>query len=122
MSIKDRDTPFVFECDHDVEDRAFTGIRELGFTERGHFVVSAYTTPPVAPGEPRGTYFTSLPISPMEYRRTHRTRAAFQRDGDRLVIFDDWGKPYTIDAPSDVIDALADECARELPRHEKDAP
>jgi hypothetical protein len=115
MSIQNREVPFSFHS-HSGEALDFTGIRELGFNERGAFIVSAWTTP-ANPGGPRGSYFTAPPISPLAYRRTNRTATGFVRERRRLILRDDWGNAYTIAAPADVLDALVAECiANEIPR------
>lgn len=97
----------------------FTGILKLGTDDKGQFIVDAYTTPKVAPGEPRGSYFTVIPISPTEYRRSHPTRTGFLRENGAITVFSDWGHPYRIecDDPS-VLDELEHDCvaANILPR------
>ena len=70
----------------------FYGAHEIGFNERGN-------------------YFTALPISPSEYRADHKTKCAYQDAGKALIIYDDWGKPYSIEADRDVLDALCEECS-----------
>lgn len=118
MSVKNVETPFGCHVDHDCAHR-FTGIRELGFNARGAFVIDAHTTPAVPAGGPRGGYFTSIPLSPIEYRRLRPTQAAFARAADRLTIYDDWGCPHHIEAPAEIIDALVAECiANEIPGRE----
>ena len=47
MSIKNLEDSFT------INNQTFVGIEELGFNERGSFVVHAYMTPPP---NPRGTY------------------------------------------------------------------
>jgi hypothetical protein len=105
MSIKNSETPFSLVSG--VTEDNFTGIRELGFNERGAFIVNAYTTPV---GEPRGTWFTALPISPAEYRRRHPTQAGFVRGARHITLYDDWGSKHTIYAPYHIIALLAIEC------------
>jgi hypothetical protein len=115
MSIKNRETPFTLRGSAYQAER-FTGIRELGFNERDTFVVDAWTTPA---GEPRGSYLTTVPISPLSYRRRDPTAAAYRRTLTTLTLYSDAGHTTTIGAPADVIDALTLECmARELPRKE----
>jgi hypothetical protein len=115
MSIKNRETPFT------IRDRAierFTGIKELGFNERDTFVIDAWTT---EPGEERGSYLTTVPISPLSYRKHHHSNAAYRRTLSSLALYNDYGsRAITIEAPPDIIDALTLECiARELPRKEE---
>jgi hypothetical protein len=112
VSVKNVETSFRFQAGTE-RAHEFTGICELGFSTHGSFVVHAWTTPP---GSPRGSYFTSVPISPLSYRRKYRTCAAFDRLGGELVVYCDYGKPYTVAASLDVIDALERECvANEIP-------
>jgi hypothetical protein len=85
------------------EGRAFHGIRELGFNERGAFVLGFHTTP--AP-MPRGGYFTALAISPASYRKSHPTKCCFVDEGRQVVVYDDWGRMHRIAASRDVLDAL----------------
>lgn len=96
-----------------------SGIIELGFGKYGSFVVNGWTTPLAPPGEPRGSYFTSIPISPADYRKAHPkdSQAAYFRIGDNdLFIFSDWGEHYVIIAPKNVIDSLVQECiTNEIP-------
>jgi hypothetical protein len=114
MAIENRDVPFS------VDGQSFVGIRRLGFTDRGSFVIDAWTTPAPAP---RGSYFTSIPISPREYREVHPTRAAFRVTApNMLIVYSDYGEPTTIKAPPDVVSALEAECAAVLPRAPFPAP
>jgi hypothetical protein len=80
----------------------FFGGDRVGFTEKGEFIVSAFTTPPPSP---RGTYFTVIPISPTAYRlKNKRTcKNAVVDGGTHIVIKDDWGTPYTLTAPRDAL-------------------
>lgn len=88
--------------------RDYFGIRELGFDSNGHFIVSLWRHPPP---EPRGGYFTSLPISPRDYRaNVHKTKAAFRDHGEVIVVYDDWGTPFEFEAERDVLDALLADC------------
>jgi hypothetical protein len=87
----------------------FYGAHEIGFNERGSFVLSLFNYPP--PHDERGNYFTALPISPSEYRANHKTKCAYQDAGEALIIYDDWGKPYRIEADRDLLDALCSECS-----------
>lgn len=98
---EDDTTPFS------VDGHDFSGVREAGFTESGAFVISAWTTPPPIP---RGSYFTCIPISGAEYRKTHPTRAAFAREPCRICVLNDWGQTTTIDAPQGVIDDIVQGC------------
>jgi hypothetical protein len=111
VSVKNVEAPVSLRTGYSSQD--LVGVRELGFNDRGAFVVDGWTTPP---GTRRGAYFTGLPISPVDFRRTHRTEAAFTRGKGGLVIYCDWGRKHIIDAPADVLDALVSECvAHELP-------
>jgi hypothetical protein len=114
MAIKDTEVPFsLIDRDGVVKMAA---IRELGFNERGAFIIAGYNSPPP---EPRGGYFTGLPISPIEYRRRSRTQTAFARKAAQLIIWDDWGTPYSIVAPAHILDTLVAECiANEIPVRE----
>jgi hypothetical protein len=91
-------------------DKVFSGIEQLGFTEDGTFIVDIWTTP-VA--DRRGGFFTVLPISPLGHRKEHKTKTKFVRpSSDLLVIHDDWGRIYTIVSEPYVIDHLVDECVK----------
>ncbi|MDB5937477.1 MAG: hypothetical protein JWQ01_4821 [Massilia sp.] len=93
--------------------RAYAGIEQIGFTADGHFVVDLWTTP--AP-EPRGGWFTCLPISTLAYRKTHKTRTSVADFGSDISIADDYGTCYTIEASRPILDALLIECeANEVP-------
>lgn len=74
------------------EGREYFGAKRIGFEEHGSFILDLFTTPPP---EPRGGYFTVLPISPKHYRQTvHKTQAGYRDDSDSLVVFCDWGQPF----------------------------
>lgn len=89
----------------------YFGAKEIGFTDKGTFIVSLHTTPFVRDGDPRGSYFTTIPISDTAYRAKHKTKAAILRRGQKLVVYCDWGRPHEIGAPSDVLDAIEAEAA-----------
>lgn len=109
MSVKNLDVAFqVRDGGRDLE---FCGIREVGFNERGGFIISAWTTPFVATGEPRGGWTTVLPISGLGYRARRPTKTAFERGASSIIIYDDWGTSVVITATADVLDQLAAECA-----------
>lgn len=93
--------------------RAYPGIRRIGFTVDGNFIVDLWSTP--AP-EPRGGYFTCLPISPLAYRNERKTGASVADFGSHISIADDWGSTYIIEAGRQILDALLIECeANEVP-------
>ena len=106
MSIRNREVPFSLSR----HSREFAGIRELGFNQRGAFVIDAWTTPPVPAGEPRGTYFTALAISPLEYRVKHPGLSGFAYSDFGLAIWDDWGNATEINAPNDVLAEIEQDC------------
>lgn len=96
----------------------FFGGKELGFNERGNFVISAFTTLPDSSGR-RGNYFSSLPISSKEYREKYPTQCGFKVTSKKsITIYDDWGESFTIFSNSTkLITALENEClANNLPR------
>lgn len=104
MSIKNLDDSFAVSG----IGWKLKGIRELGFNERGAFVVDAWTTD--APG-PRGTFFTSLPISPRDYRAVHPTKCGYRIiNSKKLAIYDDWSKVTYIQAYKAIINTLVREC------------
>jgi hypothetical protein len=105
MSIKDMEVPFGFNQGHRTD--TFVAIRELGFNSMGAFVVNGYSTPPP---EPRGTFFTSIPISKKEYREKHPTQAGFHLTRLRIIFYDDWGERYSIYAAPAILKQLAYEC------------
>lgn len=86
----------------------FPGAAAVGFTQSGTFVVDAYTTPPP---NPRGTFFTTIPISPSAFRKRNKKycKVSVSNQPDRLIICDDWGHPHTIIAARDVLDLLVKE-------------
>jgi hypothetical protein len=112
MSIKNVDA-VVKMTDYPSQWEEFCGIKEFGFSEWGGLVVSMYTTPFVKESDPRGIFFTCLPISSKEYRlkiptRTHYVRAS----ATLLTVYDDWGKAYTFEAPQDILDTIEGECLK----------
>lgn len=82
---------------------------KVGFTDDGHFIIQAFTTPPP---EPRGTYFTSLAISPPEYREKHPTAASYWRQEGLLTVYNDWGGRHTIHGPNGFLDELEADCIK----------
>lgn len=107
--ITDNHTSVVWQGRH------FFGVRELGFNDSGSFIVSMHTTP-LIDGQ-QGSYFTCIPISPLEFRREWpNSRVAFRDKGAELVLYDDWGTPHTIAAPRVILDKLVVECReQEIP-------
>lgn len=99
--ITNTEKPVVFE------GRPYAGIRELGFTKSGTFIVSLWPCPPP---EPRGGYFTALPISSREYRHQHRTKTCFRDDGGTLIVFCDWGRPHRFAAERELLATLIADC------------
>jgi len=97
------------------QGRTYVGIDRLGFNENEVFIVALWTTPP---GTPRGSYFTSLPISDKRYRRTvHTTKTKVVDGGKWIEIFDDWGVSHKIEANKEVLRILLRECdENEIPR------
>lgn len=96
----------------------FFGGEELGFNERGNFVISGFTTLPDSFGR-RGTYFSSLAISSKEYREKYPTQCGFKVTSKKsITLYDDWRKPFSISSNSPkLIKALEIEClANNLPR------
>ena len=87
----------------------YAGVKEIGFNDRGDFVVSLHTTPPAHDGGPRGRYFTSIPISDAEYRKTRPTQAAYETTSRGLIVYDDWGVAHLIEAPADIVSTLVAE-------------
>lgn len=111
MSVKNIETRFSYSNLRVLH--VFTGIRELGFNERGSFVISAWTT---EVAYHRGSYFTVIPISPVEYRRKYPSATSFRRECNNLTVLDDYGTEYAIYAPDHVLDVLVADCiANEIP-------
>jgi hypothetical protein len=117
MSIKNIEVEVSVLCDHGgTRPTKLFGIVELGFNERGTFIVDGYRYPKAWPDGLRGGYLTTLPISPVEYRRAHGpgtdypVKSGYSLHADRLVIFDDWGKEHIIYGPADVLGVLARDC------------
>jgi len=95
------------------DGRRFYGADRVGFTEDGMFVFSAWTTPP---GDQRGSFFTTIPISDREYRAKRQTKTAVFLGAGFIDIFDDWGTPTRICAETAMLDTLFAECvAQGLP-------
>lgn len=58
-----------------------------------------------------GQYFTSLPISPQEYRERNNCWASgFKLTAHGIDIFDDYGTRHSIGCSKAVADRLAEEC------------
>ena len=89
------------------EGKNFYGAKEIGFTDRGTFIVSLYTTP--LP-KPQGGYFTCLPISDLAYRNKHPTKSYVKDHGNAISIADDWGTESKIKANRPILDQLLQEC------------
>lgn len=47
-----------------------------------------------------GTFFSCLPISPVEYRKRHKTQASIEIDGSLVKFTDDWGHVSRIEIES----------------------
>ncbi len=90
------------------EGRDFYGGQEIGFTPDGGFVLHLYTT---EPAEMRGTYFTSLPISPASYRKKHATKVAVRDRGDSISIYCDWGREHRLGAPRSILEKILAQAA-----------
>lgn len=82
----------------------------IGFSDTGHFLIQIKYPE-------GGGYFTSIPISPKEYRKKHPTNAGFTVMSDKhLIVYDDWGNYYSFTAGKRLIKALAEDCrANDLP-------
>jgi hypothetical protein len=102
MSVKNLEVPVVWK------QHRYPGIKELGFNDRGSFVVNLHTTPSGARG--RGGYFTSIPISDAVYHQTHQTRTMVEDFGRHIIVYDDWGSQYRIAARRAVLKVLLAEC------------
>jgi hypothetical protein len=96
------------------EGRQYFEALELGFADRGGFIVSVFTTPP---DQHRGRLFTIVPISDAKYRaRNKGSRAAVLDEGSELIIYCDWGRSHRLGASRAVIEQLlADAAAHEIP-------
>lgn len=113
--IKNIETPVTISDTYFFKPTTYCGIEDLGFNERGVFVVHLWSTPYEGPGEPRGTLSSYPPISPREYRDSHptgpsATNAAFEVDGDTFILYDDWGKWHKFVTSPDIVQTLAAEC------------
>ena len=62
------------------------------------------------PPEPRGGYFTCLPISPLSWREKHESRVMVEDHGKFVTLTDDWGRQHSIYARRLVLKALLAEC------------
>ena len=102
MSVKNLEVPVVWK------QHRYPGIRELGFNDRGSFIVDLHTTPTSDRG--RGGYFTSITISNAEYRTTHQTRTMVEDCGRHIIVYDDWGSQHYIAARRAVLKVLLAEC------------
>lgn len=109
MSLKNVAVERVVFHDGGSDFRDFRA-HELGFTDRGGFVLSIKWPQ-------GGSFFTTHPISNMDWRRKHKTQAAYKKiDNETIVIYDDWGRRFTVQAGPDVIDGLVADCvANEIP-------
>lgn len=103
---RDNSTKVVFK------GKQFYGIEEIGIGESkdNGFVVSLYTTDLGDDGS-RGGFFTSLPLSSLAYRKTTSSRReGYQRQGNIVNFFDDYGQNHKIEIDdSDIVDQLCTE-------------
>lgn len=84
---------------------------EIGFTDTGSFCLRLFTNPGLD-DEHRGTFTTFFPISKMEYREQHPTKARARLNEDySLDVYDDWGFPQQIIVEDRAtIDKIVHEC------------
>jgi len=104
----------MFSTDKNItfENRKYFGAKEIGFTDKNNFVLSLFTTP-IDPNDPRrGSYFTTIPISDLEYRQKYgsKAHAMIFASGRSICIYDDFDHPHTITSTKSVISKLAEEC------------
>lgn len=103
---KDNSTKVIFKGEQ------FYGIEKIGIGESKDigFVVSLYTTDLGDNGR-RGTFFTSLPLSSLDYRKTTNSRCeGYQRQDKVINFFDDYGQSHKIEIDdSDIVDQLCTE-------------
>ncbi len=78
------------------------------FTIRGHTIKAAKAGPDLngliidlKEGEDCGSYFTTVPISPLSYRRKWPTKARAwaeeMEDSTLFTIYDDWGAAHILE-------------------------
>lgn len=108
---RDDDTPVAYQGE------TYCGIEEIGFNERGAFVIGLWTT---KPAERRGSLSTGIPISPVDYRRQRPTKCGYKVVSEtEIVIYGDGGNAYSysIGSTAQVIAQLVQELeANEVPR------
>lgn len=92
----------------------YYGAKDIGF-EDGSFVVDLFTTP--TDKKHVGSFFTTIPISPLSYRKTKKTKT-YYADGDNAIfIADDWGNLHKIEAKRNCLDLLIEELdENEIPK------
>lgn len=92
--IKDLEVPILFE------GRQYTGIKELRCSPTGGVIVSLWTTPFVAEGEQRGSYFTVIPVSGKDYRKDNPTKCGYSilemGANTMITIYTDYGQAHKI--------------------------
>ena len=98
MSVKNLEVPVTWK------GKRYPGIIELGFSDRGSFVARLQTTPTSDRGT--GWYYSGIPISPIEYRKTYRTKTMVEDRGRYIIVYDDWGTQYHIRARRSVLKVL----------------
>lgn len=103
---RDNSTKVVFK------GKQFYGIEKIGISESkdNGFVVSLYTTD-LGDDDRRGGFFTSLPLSSLAYRKTTNSRReGYQRQGNIVNFFDDYGQSHKIEIDdSNIVDQLCAE-------------
>jgi len=91
----------------------FDGIRKIGFSNSGTFVFEAYKNNGYS-------YFTTIPISSIKFRKNNSTKTSFIDNGEYLTIKDDWGNHYNIYCDRNIIDLLIKECIdNEIPEEKQ---
>lgn len=113
------ESKIVFQ--HEGRTQTFYGCDRIGFTEDGHFVISGFTTPADQTNihGNRGGYFTSIPISPLEYRQKHGASydrpIGYETTERSITVYDEFAHPYKFTVNKKFVKALAEECeAQEL--------
>ncbi len=104
--------------------RKFEGVKELGFSEKGNFLVSLYPCSYIDDKTLRGGYSTTITISSLSYRKNNKDYSApigFKINSKfSITIFDEFDTPITIKTDPTIISKLAEECRiNELPERKK---
>jgi len=79
----------------------YPGIRELGFNDKGQFIIDLHTR--------NDRYFNTFSVKKTDRRLNSQAGYRIINNND-IIIFDDWGTPYRFQVRSAVVEMLLKEC------------